>query len=119
VAERYGDGTVRVTVDENVIIPHVPAAKLEAFKAEPLFQKYPLFPGPLTSGLVSCTGAQFCGFALTETKLPAAEIAKELETELDIPQQVREEKMEGRSSPCIFQSIFNGEKRFAASALYF
>ena len=56
---------------------------------EPLFQKYSLDPKPLTRGLVSCTGAQFCGVALIETKQRAAAIAAKLENELDIPQTVR------------------------------
>lgn len=48
-----------------------------------------LTAGPLVSNLVSCTGAQFCGFGLVETKNPAVRIAKELEQELDIPKAVR------------------------------
>lgn len=56
VAEKYGDGTVRITCEENVIFTNVPDAKLEAMKAEPLFQRFPIFPGVLLSGMVSCTG---------------------------------------------------------------
>jgi hypothetical protein len=37
-------------------------------RQEPLFQKFPVNAGPLLRGLVSCTGAQFCGIALIETK---------------------------------------------------
>lgn len=72
-----------------MIIPNIPKAKVDALLMEPLFKKFSLMPGPLMSGLVSCTGAQFCGFGLTETKMPAIEIAQELEAELDIPKQVR------------------------------
>jgi len=89
IADEYGSGEVRLTVDEHVIIPNVPEARLEALKAEPIFQRHPLNPGPLMGGLVSCTGAQFCGFALTETKMPAIEYAQRLEAELDIPKPVR------------------------------
>lgn len=55
---RYGDGTMRLTVEENILFPNVPEDKLEAIKKEPLFQKYRIDAGPLTRGLVSCTGAQ-------------------------------------------------------------
>lgn len=38
---------------------------------------------------MSCTGSQFCGVAIIETKNRAAAIAKQLEDELDIPKTVR------------------------------
>lgn len=89
VAERYGDGTVRMTVEENVIIPNVPEANLAALQAEPVFQRLPIGGGNLLRGLVSCTGAQFCGLALIETKNRALDIVNKLENELHIPQMVR------------------------------
>ncbi|CAG9466328.1 unnamed protein product [Pedinophyceae sp. YPF-701] len=89
IAEEYGDGTVRLTVDENAVFPNVPNGKVDAMLQEGFFQRFSVSPGPLTSGLVSCTGAQFCGFALAETKLPAMQMLAELEQELDIPRQVR------------------------------
>lgn len=51
--------------------------------------RYPVFPGPLLGGLVSCTGAQFCGVAMIETKNRALAIVHKLEQELDIPAPVR------------------------------
>lgn len=45
IAERYGDGTVRVTVEENVIFPNVPESNLVAMQQEPLFQRFPIFGG--------------------------------------------------------------------------
>lgn len=49
----------------------------------------PLPAGPLLRGLVSCTGAQFCGVALIETKNRALAVVRQLEQELDIPSAVR------------------------------
>ena len=40
-------------------------------------------------GLVSCTGAQFCGLALIETKNRAQAVLTKLEHELNIPAMVR------------------------------
>ena len=54
-----------------------------------MFQKYSLDPKPLTRGLVSCTGSQFCGLAIIETKNRAMELAAKLDEQLDIPGQVR------------------------------
>ena len=89
MAEVYGDGEIRLTVEQNVIIPNIPDANLDAFLAEPLLEKFTLNPQTLERGLVSCTGAQFCKFALVETKNRALALAKELDAELEIPNKVR------------------------------
>lgn len=45
--------------------------------------------GPLARGLVACTGAQFCGVGLIETKTRAIDLVEKLEAAYDIPQTVR------------------------------
>lgn len=57
-ASRYGDGTIRLTVEQDVIFPFIPNDKVEEMRKEPIFQKYLIDAGNLTRGLVSCTGAQ-------------------------------------------------------------
>jgi nitrite reductase (NADH) large subunit len=79
LADRYGNGDVRMTVGQNVIITNVPEAKLGALTDEPLFKDLPFDPSPIMRGLVSCTGSDYCGLALIETKGYAIEVAKELE----------------------------------------
>lgn len=46
-------------------------------------------PGPINRGLVSCTGAEFCGVAIIETKNRAMDLANKLEEALDLPKPVR------------------------------
>jgi len=89
LAEVYGSGEVRLTVEQNVIIPHIPEASLPVFLEEPLLQRFSTQPAPLTRSLVSCTGAQFCNFALIETKNRALAMIQALEAELNIPRSVR------------------------------
>ena len=89
IAEVYGNSEIRLTVEQNILIPHIPDENLETFLAEPLLQKFVLEPKPLERSLVSCTGAQFCNFALVETKIRALGLARELDTELNIPDKVR------------------------------
>jgi ferredoxin-nitrite reductase len=89
IAEVYGNGEIRLTVEQNVIIPHVPDTRLDAFRREPLLERFSINPAPLTRALVSCTGAQFCNFALIETKNRALTTIKALEAELDLPHPVR------------------------------
>ena len=89
IAEVYGSGEIRLTVEQNVIIPNVPDSRLDTFLAEPLLERFSINPASLTRALVSCTGAQFCNFALIETKNRALTLIKQLEAELDLPRPVR------------------------------
>ncbi len=79
LAERYGNGEVRVTVGQNLIVPNVPERLIGALTEEPLFQELPYDPSPILRGLVSCTGIDYCHLALIETKGWAIEVARELE----------------------------------------
>ena len=89
LAEVYGESELRFTVEQNVIIPHIDTENIDTFLTEPLLEKFPTEPEPLSRSLVSCTGAQFCNFALVETKQRALAVAKQLESELNIPNDVR------------------------------
>lgn len=89
LAEVYGSGEVRLTVEQNVIIANILDDNLQDFLTEPLLEKFSINPQPLQRALVSCTGAQFCNFALVETKNRALAIAEQLDTELDTPKPVR------------------------------
>ncbi len=89
LAEVYGSGEVRLTVEQNAIVPNILDENLELFLAEPLLQKFSIAPQPLERALVSCTGAQFCNFALVETKSRALALAKELDAELQMSHPVR------------------------------
>ena len=37
---RYGDGTFRITVEQDVIFPNIPEDKLDAMQQEAIFEKY-------------------------------------------------------------------------------
>lgn len=89
LAEVYGSGELRLTVEQNAIIIDVPDDSIELLKQEALLQKFKLEPGTLMRGMVSCTGAQFCKFAMVETKQQAMDLATDLDAELDIPGPVR------------------------------
>jgi ferredoxin-nitrite reductase len=89
LAEVYGSGELRLTIEQNIILTNVPDAKLAALQQEPLLQRFSIDPSPLVRALVSCTGAQFCSFAMVETKNRALTLAHDLEAELDIPDAVR------------------------------
>jgi ferredoxin-nitrite reductase len=89
LAEVYGSGEIRLTVEQNVILPNVPDSRLGTLLKEPLLERFSANPDPLSRALVSCTGAQFCNFALIETKNRASALIQEIEHELNFPQPVR------------------------------
>ena len=68
IADKYSGGEMRITCEENILFPNVKNEDIEAMRAEPLFSKFLIDAGNVMRGLVSCTGSQFCGFALIETK---------------------------------------------------
>jgi ferredoxin-nitrite reductase len=89
LAEVYGSGEIRFTVEQNIIIPNISDSRLATFLTEPLLERFSINPSLLTRSLVSCTGAQFCNFALIETKNRALGIIKALEAELILTANVR------------------------------
>ncbi|MGB7085530.1 MAG: ferredoxin--nitrite reductase [Phormidesmis sp.] len=89
LAEVYGNGEIRLTVEQNLIIPNIPDSRLEAFLQEEPVQKFSIDPSPLVRSLVSCTGSRFCDFALVETKQRAHAMAQALDEQLAVDQKVR------------------------------
>lgn len=89
LAEKYGNKTIRITCDMHILFTDIPQDKVDEMLQEPFFEKFRIDPGPLERNLVSCTGSQFCGFALYETKAKAMKVVEKLETELDFPKGVR------------------------------
>src|SRR5262249_54010081 len=67
LAERYGNGDVRVTTGQNVVICNIPEDRIGALTEEPLLKELSYDPSPIMRGLVSCTGSDYCGLALIET----------------------------------------------------
>ncbi len=79
LAQRYGSSELRLTVQQNLLIPNVPAARLDALLAEPLLERYSPTPSPFARALVSCTGNDYCPFALIDSKGEALKLAQALE----------------------------------------
>lgn len=89
LAEVYGNGEIRLTVEQNAIVPYVADENVETFLSEPLLGEFSISPSTLTRSVISCTGARYCNFALIETKQRALKLAQELDRELDLPNRVR------------------------------
>ncbi|MBI3401610.1 MAG: FAD-dependent oxidoreductase [Acidobacteria bacterium] len=82
LADRYGNGDIRITTSQNLIVPNVPDENIAALTDEPLLRALPHDPSEAMRGLVSCTGIDYCHFALIETKELALKTARGLEAAL-------------------------------------
>ena len=79
VADRYGNGEIRLTVWQNLVIPHIAGKHLEAAKADILAAGLSFDTGAVLSGTVACTGNQGCRFSATDTKTHALALANMLD----------------------------------------
>jgi ferredoxin-nitrite reductase len=87
VAREFGDGDLRLTVWQNLLISGVPTDKLSAAQARIEALSLGVTTNAIRSGLVACTGNAGCKFAASDTKRHAEEIASWCETRvaLDTP----------------------------------
>ena len=93
LADKYSAGELRLTVEQNVILPNVDDARVAALLAEPALasgsSRLSVAPGNIIGHVVSCTGAQFCSLALVETKLKIDAMTRELDELMSVPMPVR------------------------------
>ncbi|MGA2428866.1 MAG: nitrite/sulfite reductase [Candidatus Acidiferrum sp.] len=79
LSDRCGDGHVRNTVMQNLVIVNVPDQRAARVAAELTASGLPVRASAFARAAVACTGTEFCKLALTETK----GFARWLATELD------------------------------------
>ena len=84
IAERFGRGELRLTVWQNLLIPDIAEADLDAAKDALATLDLSHEAGPVRSGLVACTGNAGCKFAASNTKRHAMEIAEYVEARLAV-----------------------------------
>ena len=87
IAGELGDGDMRLTVWQNLLISGIPDDKLERAKARIESTGLEWRASSIRAGLVACTGSQGCKFAASPTKLNAEAIAAwcEPRVELNLP----------------------------------
>ncbi|MCC3374020.1 nitrite/sulfite reductase [Cohnella sp. REN36] len=89
LADQYGDGTIRTTITQNVLLTGVPDDKVDALLAHPLLQRLTPNPNRFMSRTVSCTGNEFCNLAIVETKERARRVAAYLDEHVELDTPVR------------------------------
>ena len=87
IARVLGDGDIRLTVWQNLLISGVADAKVKAAQEKIEALGLAIEANAIRAGLVACTGNTGCKFAASDTKRHAEEIAAWCETRLalDVP----------------------------------
>ena len=89
LARVHGEGELRLTVQQNVLIPHVRESRSGALLGEPLLETFSPNPSPWMRSVVTCTGSDFCHFSLIDTKAEALKLARALDERYEIDAPVR------------------------------
>ncbi len=82
LAERFGSGSLRATVSQNLVIIDVPYARTGELARELGQIGLYVEASPFWRGAIACTGTEFCKLAITETKGFTRWLVDELEERL-------------------------------------
>ncbi|MBC8136274.1 MAG: nitrite/sulfite reductase [Fibrella sp.] len=104
IAEKFGDGEVRLTHMQNVLMPGIPDANLpsalEALKEAGFVWE----AHSVRRGAIACTGNEFCNLAITETKGRMIQIVTHLENRVKFDRNLRI-NMTGCPNSCAQHSV--------------
>jgi len=76
IAQEFGDGDIRLTVWQNLLISGVPDEKVAATEAAIDALGLTTKASPIRAGLIACTGNVGCRFSASDTKRHAEDIAR-------------------------------------------
>jgi sulfite reductase (ferredoxin) len=90
LAEKYGNGSLRATIGQNILIVNVPNRETAALVVELNTLGLNVDVSPFWRGAIACTGTEFCKLAIAETKAFNKWLVADLEDRLPgFDQQIR------------------------------
>jgi sulfite reductase (ferredoxin) len=90
LAETYGDGQLRATIMQNIILVNIPNDMAHALAKEIVGIGLEVEPSVFYRGAIACTGTEFCKLAIAETKAFARWLVEEMEGRLpEFDQQLK------------------------------
>ena len=90
LSEEYGDGHLRATIGQNIVLVNIPNAKTAEVVEKITALGLEVQPTVFFRGAVACTGTEFCKLAISETKGFNKWLVGELEERLpQFDQQLR------------------------------
>jgi ferredoxin-nitrite reductase len=88
LSDQYGSREMRLTVWQNLLIPNVQEADIQAVQSELEEMGLHWDTNNLRAGLIACTGSWACKFGLADTKATAMKIAEYVETKLQLDEPI-------------------------------
>jgi ferredoxin-nitrite reductase len=88
IAERYGSGTIRLTVWQNLILSDIEQANAEAVRTALEAIGLSAAASAIRTGMVACTGSSGCKFSAGDTKRHALQFVEHLESRLRLEQPI-------------------------------
>lgn len=82
LAEKYGDGNLRATIMQNIVIANVKNDYVRALIADLHALDLRVEVTPFWRGAIACTGTEFCKLAIAETKAFSKWLTSEMEERL-------------------------------------
>jgi ferredoxin-nitrite reductase len=86
IANKFGDGTIRLTVWQNLLIPHIDDDQIDAVKEAIEAIGLHWQATSMRAGLVACTGSRGCKYAGADTKGQSLILADYLEQKIELDQ---------------------------------
>lgn len=88
IAQKYGKNDIRLTVWQNLLIPHIRDEDVAAVTAEIEALGLSVNASSFAAGAIACTGRWGCKFAGAYTKQDAARLVKHLEAKYELDQPI-------------------------------
>ncbi|ADW69133.1 nitrite/sulfite reductase [Granulicella tundricola] len=82
LAEKYGDGSLRATIMQNILLVNIKNENVRALIADLAALDLRVEVSPFWRGAVACTGTEFCKLAISETKAFSKWLTEEMEGRL-------------------------------------
>jgi ferredoxin-nitrite reductase len=88
ISDSHGNGSLRLTPWQNLIIPDVQDAALATLQQQLQSAGLTSHASHASGGLVACTGSRGCKYAASDTKGDAIALGQWLDSQLELPQPV-------------------------------
>lgn len=89
IARDFGDGEVRLTPRQNLVVTGFDSDEVEQLLERPILQKFSPRPPAATRSIVACTSAPFCKFGIVDAKSIGRELAAQLDGLTDGSESLR------------------------------
>ena len=79
LADKYGDGSLRATIAQNILLTNIKNENVHALIADLNAMDLRVEVSPFWRGAIACTGTEFCKLAIAETKAFSKWLTEEME----------------------------------------